>query len=181
MYRSLLFRLQPIHPSQERLCTDLSYYDYSQYILPSNVYVHYVYGQYILPRNVYVQISLITIIANTSFPETFMYRSLLFRLQPIQPSQKRLCTDLSYYNYSQYILPRNVYVQISLITFIANPSQERLCTLQVSLFTIKANTSFPGTFVSSSLLLQLQPIQPSQDVYGQQVSLLTMCQSHCGK
>ena len=92
-----------------------------------------------------------------------MYRSLLFRLQPIHPSQERLCTDLSYYDYSQYILPRNVYVQFSLITFIANPSQERLCTLQFSLITIKANASFPGTFMSSSLLLRLQPIQPSQE------------------
>ncbi len=53
----------PIHTSQERLCTVLSYYDHRHYILP---------------RNVYVQFSLITIIANTSFPVTFMYRSLLF-------------------------------------------------------------------------------------------------------
>ena len=73
----------------------------------------------------------------------------------IHPSQERLCTDLSYYDYSQYILPRNVCVQFSLITFIANPSQERLCTLQFSLITIKANSSFPGTFMSSSLLLRL--------------------------
>ena len=92
-----------------------------------------------------------------------MYRSLLLRLQPIHPSQERLCTDLSYYDYSQYILLRNVYVQFSLITIIANPSQERLCTLQFSLITIKANSSFPGTFMSTYLLLRLQPIQPSQE------------------
>ena len=106
----------PIHTSQERLCTVLSYYDHRHYILP---------------RNVYVQFSLITIIANTSFPVTFMYRSLLFDygqyillrdvytlyssslllwLYLIHPSQERLCTVLSYYDYSQYILSRNVYV-----------------------------------------------------------------------
>ena len=52
-----------------------------------------------------IQFSLITIIANTSFPVTFMYISLLLRLQPIHPSQERLCTVLSYYDYSQYIQP----------------------------------------------------------------------------
>jgi len=68
----------PIHTSQERLCTVLSYYDHRHYILP---------------RNVYVQFSLITIIANTSFPVTFMYRSLLF-------------------DYGQYILLRDVYTVV---------------------------------------------------------------------
>jgi hypothetical protein len=38
------------------------------------------YSLHILPSNVYVQISLFTIIANTSFPGTFMYSSLLLRL-----------------------------------------------------------------------------------------------------
>ena len=33
--------------------------------------------QYILPSNVYVQFSLITIIANTSFPGTFMYITII--------------------------------------------------------------------------------------------------------
>ena len=102
-------------PSMHIFCTVLSYYDYSQYIHP---------------RNVYVQISLITIIANTSFPGTYMYSSLLFCLQPIHTPQERLCTVLSYYNYSQYILPSNVYVQISLIWLrTIHTPQERLYTV----------------------------------------------------
>ena len=98
---------------------------------------NYIYSQSIHPRSIYVQLS------PPNFLGTFMYSSLLLQLQPIDPSQKRLCTDLSYYNYSQYILPRNVYVQISLITIIAN-------------------RSFPVTFMYRSLLLRLQPIHPSQ-------------------
>jgi hypothetical protein len=79
MYSSLILFLQPIYTSQERLCTVLFYYDYSQYILPRNVYVQFSldYSQYILPRNVYVQFSLITIIANTTFLGTFMYITII--------------------------------------------------------------------------------------------------------
>jgi hypothetical protein len=78
---------------QERLCTVLSYYDYRQYILSRKVYVqftlimtrdiipqerlctvlsYYDCNQYKIPRNVYVQF-----LANTSFPVTFMYSTLL--------------------------------------------------------------------------------------------------------
>ena len=49
-------------PSMHVFCTVLSYYDYSQYILPSNVYV---------------QFSLIMTTDNTYSPGTFMYSSLL--------------------------------------------------------------------------------------------------------
>jgi hypothetical protein len=85
----------PIHTSQERLCTVLSYYNYSQYILPSNVYV---------------QISLIWL-RTIHTPQGRLYSSsLLLWLYLIHPSQERLCTVLSYYDYSQYILSRNVYV-----------------------------------------------------------------------
>jgi hypothetical protein len=167
MYSSLLLWLQTIHTPQEYLCTVLSYYYYSKYILPRNIYVqlfvimttdntvhtpqehlctvlsHYDYRQYILPRNVYVQFSLIMTTANTYSPVKFMYSSLLLWLQTIHTPQECLCTVLSYYDYRQYILPGKVYVQFSLIT-------------------IKANTSFPVTFMYSSLLLWLQTIHPSQ-------------------
>ena len=56
----------------------------------------------VLPRNVYLQFSLIMTTDNTYFPGTFMYSTLIW-LQPIHPSQERLCTVLSYYDYSQYI------------------------------------------------------------------------------
>jgi hypothetical protein len=150
----------------------------------STVLSYYEYSQYILPRKVYVQFSLITIIANTFFPETFMYSSLYnydysqnlvcirwsfleagngegiqkspyqcrthpfqerlctvlsyYKYNTIHTSQERLrtCTVLSYYDYSQYILPSNVYVPVSLIAIIAK-------------------TSFPVTFMYSSLLLRL--------------------------
>ena len=132
----------PIHTSQERLCTVLSYYDHRHYILP---------------KNVYVQFSLITIIANTSFPVTFMYRSLLFDY-----GQYILLRDVytvvhSYYDYSQYILPRNVYVQFSLIMIIANTySPGTFMYVQFSLIMTMttANTYSPGTFMYSSLLLR---------------------------
>ncbi len=90
-----------------------------------------------------------------------MYSSLILFLQPIYTPQERLCTVLSYYFYSQYILPRNVYVQFSFITIIANTSFPG--TFMYSSLLIIANTSFPGTFMYSSLLLRLQLIQPSQE------------------
>ncbi len=145
------------HTSQERLCTVLSYYNYSQQILPRNVYVHF---------------SLITIIANTSFPVTFMYISLLLRLQPIHPSrnvyvQFSLITIIAYtiyilprnvyvhYDYSQCILPSNVYVQFSLITIKVNTVQCSFITITVQ---YSQHSCFPGAFVYSYLLLPLQPI-----------------------
>ena len=66
LYSSLLLRPQPIHTPQERLCTVLSYY-----------MLHDKQDHVILPRNVYVQFSLITIIANTSCPGTFMYITII--------------------------------------------------------------------------------------------------------
>jgi hypothetical protein len=95
MYSSLLLWPQTLHTLQERLCTVLSYYNYSQYILPSNVYV---------------QISLIWL-RTIHTPQGLLYSSsLLLWLYLIHPSQERLCTVLSYYDYIQYILSRNVYV-----------------------------------------------------------------------
>ena len=50
------------------------------------------------------------------------------------PSMHVFCTVLSYYDYSQYILSRDVYVKFSLIIIIANSYS-------------------PGTFMYSSLLI----------------------------
>jgi phosphoribosylpyrophosphate synthetase len=86
-----------------------------------------------------------------------MYRSLLLLLYPI------------------IFLPRNVYVQFSIITIIVNihasqerfctdflitikanihASQERLCTVLSYYHYSQYNTSFPGTFMYSSILLK---------------------------
>jgi hypothetical protein len=130
LYRPLLLHVAgQCYPSQERFCTDLSYY-----------MLHDKQDNIILSSNVYVHLSLIKIIANTSFSGTFMY-----------------CTVISYYNYSQYILPRNVCVQLSLITIIANTSflGTFMYIVQFSLITFIANTSFQGTFMYRSLLLPL--------------------------
>jgi hypothetical protein len=87
-------------PSMHAFCTVHSYYDYSQYILP---------------RNVYVQFSLITIIANTSFPVTFMYSSLLHIVTTdnIYSPGTFMYSSLSF-DYRQYIRLREVYSSLLL-------------------------------------------------------------------
>jgi hypothetical protein len=109
-------------PSMHVFCTVLYYYDYSQYILPSNVYVQFSLITIIANTSCPGTFMYITIIANTSFPVTFMCSSLLlhaaWQAGPCDPSQERLCTVLSYYDYSQYILPRNVYVHYDYSLYI---------------------------------------------------------------
>ena len=121
----------------------------------------------------------ITIIANTSFPVTFMCSSLLlhaaWQAGHCDISQERLCTVLSIitiiaktssaffdlfskqetareykkaHTKAEHILSRNVYVQFSLITIIANTS----CPGTFMYITIIAYPSFPVTFMYSSLL-----------------------------